>query len=357
MGSFKKLKSSDVITVPVIANKQWNFNYCPIPQSDPYVKIYNGTYITGTFSPGEEPLTSGQYDRLTYDQINQLYYHQYNTKLSTSSLASSLYYESASGQRPTSSYFNFNNNPSFISNFPTGSNATIKVLSISTNLYGERILPYSFIMTSSIYNFVDDGKGNVYDINVDSISSYVVNGYILPDYFISTEITSSTHVGNIFYSEGTIVITNPDYQSIFPLVPVANNDVYNYTRSNLGNPVTLSVSPLLNDDLRGNTLINQSIKLFGGDINFFSTGSNNTVSMSFEGLGVGTYQTFYTFQVTGSYCSPLTSNTGSIVINITDPDCEFEMIINSFTQVILAKPYSTTTEIGVTFEEYSGSLS
>ena len=330
MGSFKKLKSSDVITVPVIANKQWNFNYCPIPQNDSYVKVCNGIYKTGTFVPGEEYITEGQYDRLTYDQINQLFYHKYTNKLNTSSLASSIYYESASSQRPTSSYFNFNNDPGFINNFPTAYGSTIKVVYVSTQIYGQRILPYSFQMTSSLYNFIDDGKGNVYD--------------------------SSSHVGNIFYPEGIFVITNPLYQDIFPLPPVAFDDNYTFVRSNLGNPVTISVSPLANDDLRGNTLINQSIQLFGGDIQFFSTGSNNTVSMSFSGLGVGTYQTFYTFQVTGSYCNPLISNTGSIIINVTDPDCEFEMKIDTFSQVILATPSTSGSNIVVTFEEFTGSL-
>ena len=330
MASFKQLKSSDVITVPVVANKQWDFNYCPIPQNDPYINVYNGINLSGLFNPGGEPITNGQYDRLTYKQIDQLFYHQYSGSLSTASLASSIYYASASGQRPTASYFNFNNTPGFVNNFPTASNATIKVLSISTNLYGERILPYSFQMTSSTYNFTDDGRGNVYD--------------------------SSTHVGNIFYPEGIVVITNSDYQSIFPLPPVAYNDTIFITRSDYGNPVTISVSPLANDDLRGNTLINQSIQLFDGDISFFSTGSNNTVSMSFSGLGVGTYQTYYTFQVTGSYCSPLTSNTGSIIINVQDPDCEFEMSIESFQEILLASPSISGSNMVVTLEEYSGSI-
>jgi len=330
MGSFKKLKSSDVITVPVVANKQWNFNYCPIPQSDPYVKVCNGIYKTGTFVPGEEYITEGQYDRLTYDQINQLFYHKYTNKLNTSSLASSIYYESASSNRPTSSYFNFNNDPGFVNNFPTTYGSTIKVVYVSTQIYGQRILPYSFQMTSSLYNFIDDGKGNVYD--------------------------SSSHVGNIFYPEGIFVITNPSYQDIFPLPPVAFDETYNIIRSNYGNPVTLSISPLANDDLRGNTLVNQSIQLFGGDIQFFSTGSNNTVSMSFEGLGVGTYQTFYTFQVTGSYCNSLVSNTGSIIINVIDPDCEFELSVVQFEQILLASPLVSGSNIIVTLEEYSGSL-
>jgi hypothetical protein len=278
MGSFKQLNSSDVITVPVIANKQWNFNYCPLPVSDPYVDVYNGTYITGTFTPGSEPITNGQYDRLVYDMINQVFYHEYTVGLilSTSSLASSIYYANPSGLRASASYFSFNDDPGFISNFPTQVGQSIKVLSISPSIYGERILPYSFQMTSSTYNFTDDGKGNVYD-------------------------NLTTHVGNIFYPEGIVVLTNQDYQGIFPFTPIAYDDTITIRRSDYGNPVSISISPLANDDLRGNTLINQSIQLFGGDISYFNTGSNNTVTMSFSGVGTGVYETFYTFGVTGSY--------------------------------------------------------
>jgi hypothetical protein len=304
MGSFKKLKSADVITVPVVANKSWNFNYCPIPTDDPYVSYYNGVNSTDLFNPNGDYITNGQYDRLTYRQINQLFYHGFSGSLNTSSLASSLYYESASSSHPTASYFNFNNDPAFISNFPTGANAEIKVIQISPKAYGNRLLPYTFQMSSSQYNFYDDGKGNIYD-NFNS--------------------NPPAHVGNIFYEQGTIVITNQDFQTLFILPPVAYDDVYTIIRSDYPNPATFSFNPLLNDDLRGNTLINQSITLFGGDISFFSTGSNNTVSMSFSGLGVGTYQTFYTFLVTGSYCAPLRSGTGSITINVTDPECEFEI--------------------------------
>ncbi len=304
MGSFKKLKSSDVITVPVIANKSWNFNYCPIPYDDPYVTYYNGVNSNDIFNPGEDYKTGNQYDKLTYRQINQLFYHRFSGSLNTSSLASSLYYESASSSHPTASYFNFNNNPAFISNFPTGANAEIKVIQVSPNAYGERILPYTFQMSSSQYNFYDDGKGNVYD---------------------DLNSNPPSHVGNIFYSQGTIVITNQDFQTAFVLPPVAYDDNYTIVRSDYPNPATFSFNPLLNDDLRGNTLVSQSITLFGGDISFFTTGSNNTVSMSFSGLGVGVYQTFYTFLVTGSYCAPLRSSTGSIIINVTDPECEFEI--------------------------------
>jgi len=309
MGSFKKLKSSDVITVPVIANKTWNFNYCPIPSTDPYISVYNGTNYTSSFNPSNESITNTHYDRLTYKQINQLFYHQYSGSLNTASLASSIHYLSASSQHPSASFFNYNNDPAFISYFPTGANETIRVIQISPDAYGNKVLPYSFQMSSSNYNFYDDGKGNIYD-----------------NFSGPTPI----FVGNIFYPEGTVVITSQAYQNAFVLPAVAYDDAYSLIRSNYPNPVTFSFYPLTNDDLRGNTLVNNSIKIFGGNASFFSTGSNNSVSLSFSGLGVGIYQTFYTFLTTGSYCAPLMSSTASIIINVTDPECEFEIgIINS----------------------------
>ena len=196
MGSFKQLKSSDVITVPVIANKNWNFNYCPIPTTDPYISVYNGTNYTNSFDPGNEPITNTHYDRLTYKQINQLFYHQYSGSLNTASLASSIHYLSASSQHPSASFFNYNNDPAFISYFPTGANETIRVIQISPDAYGNRVLPYSFQMSSSQYNFYDDGKGNIFD-----------------NFSGPTPI----HVGNIFYPEGTVVITSQAYQNAFVL--------------------------------------------------------------------------------------------------------------------------------------------
>ena len=321
MGSFKQLKSSDVITVPVIANKTWNFNYCPLPYDDPYITVYNGTNYTNSFNPGNEPTTNTHYDRLTYRQINQLFYHQYSGSLNTASLASSIHYISASSQHPSASFFNFNNDPAFISYFPTGANETIRVIQISPKAYGNKVLPYSFQMSSSTYNFYDDGKGNIYDDLVNP---------------------SPTHAGNIFYSEGTVVITSQNYQNAFVLPAIAYDDTYNIVRNDYPNPLTFSFYPLVNDDLRGNILIDNSIQIFGGNANFFRTGSNNSVSLSFSGLGTGVYQTFYTFFTTGSYCAPLMSSTGSITVTVTDPECEFEI------GIIIPPPFPPSLSVSPT---------
>jgi hypothetical protein len=191
MSSFKQLSRSDVTVVANNANKQWNLDFYCFPSSSQYLTIYKGTNLTSSFSSGSDPKSQGQYERLIYAEINQLFYQSYTASLNTASLASSIYYESASQQRPTSSYFVFNDNANFTASFPSGANETIRVIAINQSVYGNKVLPGSFVLTSSAYNVKDDSYGNLRD--------------------------GSTHIGNIFYAQGLAVITNQDYQLMFPV--------------------------------------------------------------------------------------------------------------------------------------------
>lgn len=290
MGSFKKLKSSDVITTPVIANKQWNFSYCPIPTGSIYINVYNGTFITGTFDPTGEPITNGQYDRLMYAMIDQMFYHTYSGSLSTASLASSLFYESASGLRPTRSYFNFNDDPAFYKTFPTGVGESIKVIAVSPSLFGEQILPYSFQMSSSAYNFKDNGKGNVYD--------------------------GTTQVGNIFYPEGIIVITNQDYQTAIPLPPVAYNDSATYYTTDTGSK---TINILANDVSRSCAIDTGSVVLYGDNASNYTVNANGTITLNVSSSQ--NYDVYYTVNsICGNGCT-MTSNQAKVSVNIVLPPC------------------------------------
>lgn len=191
MGSFKKLKTSDVITIPYLANKQWTFNYSASVQftNDLYIKQYQGIKELGNFNPDIDQKYNNQYVSNVYDQINHLFYQDFPENLNTASLASSLYYESVSIQRPTSSYYYYDYNDKLIRNLPTSSQAEIRVLSISRKLFGNQINPGTFkISATPLYTIIDDKNGNI----IDSLHSNI-------------------HVGNIYYSLGLIIITNPDY--------------------------------------------------------------------------------------------------------------------------------------------------
>ena len=189
MSSFKKLSKSDVTVVPYGANKYWTFTRSTSPT---YSSINQGTNVSGLFSKNSDPISNGQYERLVYNTINQLFYQSITSSLNTSSLASSIYYESASQQRPTSSYFIYNDDDAFVNNFPTNIAQTIQVLAVNADVYGSKVLPNSILITGTSINISDDGFGNLY------------NTY-----------STKTHVGNIFYAQGMFVITNQSYQSLF----------------------------------------------------------------------------------------------------------------------------------------------
>ena len=219
MSSFKNLNKADITTVSYAANKRWSFTYT-FPVSGSYLNTYKGTKLTGSFNSGSDSVTNGQYDRLIYNSINHLFYQAYSgSLLNTSSLMfNTETYTSASQYRPTASYFDYNINPLLIKQFPTGAGEEIGLLSVNQEVYGSKILPHSFLLSSSIYAIVDDGYGNVYNSSgsAGTLSSYIDSGYINDGYFISGGSSSVvlTHIGNIFYAHGLAVITNPSYLSL-----------------------------------------------------------------------------------------------------------------------------------------------
>jgi hypothetical protein len=296
MASFKRLKRSDVISVPYVANKNWVYNYCSLPKNDQYITIHRGTKITGSFVPYADPITEGEYERLVYNQINHLFYQQYSSSadiLNTGSLMASLYYEGASSHRLTSSYFNYNENPGLIKFFPTGVNEGIRVLSISQDLYGQQLLPYHFELSSSEYYIKDDGIGNLIDYK-----------------------NSSTYVGNIFYSHGISVITHRDYQFMFPVPPFAGlvNAIFQDTDS------PKIIYPTARVQQRSGNLLPMSMSVSGSNASLFTVNTNGTITCNIS--SPGTYEVYYTISssLDSSTCSDkiLGSNPGKIVVSIYD---------------------------------------
>jgi hypothetical protein len=519
MASFKKLSKSDVTFVPYYANKQWNLSYCPYPTSSEYLTIYNGTNLTGSFSSDDDPITEGQYDRLVYSQINQLFYQKYTTPLNTSSLANSIYYESASQQRPTQSYFIYNDSARLVENFPTGSMEGIRVLAVNQDIYGDKVLPNHFQLSSSAYNITDDGYGNLYDgivtgsqqstnvayasdgvklyssgynidgtgtniswntsagggsyvgtfwanpvtanqtgrlnyaglwsgrsltylgtgtltfnitassnttyyfgIGCDNLASlYLDNTLIVAQSYpndtganyeywhiypvsvssgshvvkligenagipspgnpgsmgieiynnTSTQISASieasptgssipsglnviysskdhltegnfdnqyaTHVGNLFYAHGLGIITNQDYQMMFPLPPIAKNDYGSFLTTD-----TKTISASLNDYARSGTLNTSSLAFSGstsGPGYSWATGSNGTVVLTTT--TAGTYSVHYTIgaDIAGSCAVQLRSNKAKVTAIVTEPTTTTTSTTTSTTTV----PTTTTT--------------
>ena len=317
MASFKKLSTQDVFVVPYTANKNYDLNFNCVPQNGEIFTIYKGKNLTGSVDLVDGPITEGQYEALVYRNINHLYY-QYtsSSNLNTHSLIDSLYFNSAptqSGTILTGSYFDFNENPQFTSSFPTGSNDFVRVMKFNQNIYGEQIKPNCFVLsTSGSYQLVDDGFGNIYDISFTGY--YVEQGYYAPPGYIA-ELTNKVFVGNIFYSQGIVVITNPNYKCFLPTPPNAINDYFR----------VLNVQRIKKLDILANDYIDcNSIAINTGSIQTYSysgysfpnftivTGSLFINECETLGITPGNYKLKYT--VNDNTC--LTSNTASINLEL-----------------------------------------
>jgi len=206
MSSFKKLNKADITTVPYAANKQWSFTYTSSLPNDDYMVYYVGK--KEPFNTSGTTTTNGLYQSSIFDSINHLFYQAYSgSKLDTGSLMFNVdTYQSASQDRPTGSYFNYNINPNQIKNFPTSSSSQIGVLSINQNIFGSKLLPHSFNLSCpGLYNIIDDGVGNVIDT------------------------FTNDYVGNAFYAQGIVVFTNQNYINLFPTTtPPAQYDINIY---------------------------------------------------------------------------------------------------------------------------------
>lgn len=119
---------------------------------------------------------------LNYALAKQLYYQEY---LTGSLLFSASFWDPSIQSTAASGTFDDDNRY-----FPTSSNSEITLIAIPRNTFGEQIARQSLIITGSTYQLIDDGNGNIIDSK-----------------------NSNTHVGNVLYSQGIIVLTNQDYKN------------------------------------------------------------------------------------------------------------------------------------------------
>ncbi len=299
MSAFKRLNNSDVVTLPYIANKYWEFTACGSQNSG--LRFYTGKKMSGSFSPSTEFAYGGEYERLVYDNINHLYYQEYSgSLLDDSSNLLGNNYQTATEYRPSGSYYNYTPEGYMVKDFPVEYGNEIKVIGVSPLVYGTSLNPGTFEISASSYHFIDDGRGNIYD---------------------SFGSNSGSLVGNIFYKHGIVVVTHQDYQNAFPIPPSAVDDHYSFKKS-VSPKVTY---PLLNDDARNWTIITGSIELSGSYASMFSASLNGSVT--FSGSNPGTYPVYYRYKSKSpdNNCE-LYSNYATLTVNVKSPDCYFEIV-------------------------------
>lgn len=292
------INSSDRSTTPIKLRYTSSYNQCIFDEYG--ISVLNGVNgpvsITGSVSQ----------TTLNYYSVKQLYYSNF---LTGSFLSNSSSFDNFLQSTAASGTFDAD-----VRYFPTESNSQIRVLSIPRTIFGENVGRNGLIISSSAYYIMDDGNGNVLDYST----------------------SPKTHVGNVLYNQGIVVITNQNYLNVFPYYPTAVNDYATFQTTD--SPKTLNI--LANDIAGTGTLIDSSVVLFGGNASLFTNNLDGTVTLNTS--TVGTYTTYYTVQSSIADPCPLTSNQATITVNVV-PHLTTTTTTTSTTTSTTTVPTTTTT--------------
>jgi hypothetical protein len=217
MSAWKQFLASDVIVNPFVVNKGFTFRGGSGYGFSVYgVSVYGAT-VDGSFNSSdvgidrflgtnvnwfEDQSTTGtlttQYQALIYNSVKQLYYSNFLSSSTGDNVAQPVLFLGSNpsgdvliGGVESPLYDNFLQSTLLPNRYwPTGSGDQIAVVSIPSKLYGEYIVPNSFVLEYPTLNstIMDDGQGN---LNISS-SAGGFDGYI----------------GNIIYTHGLAILTD-----------------------------------------------------------------------------------------------------------------------------------------------------
>ena len=202
MSAWKQFLASDIIVNPFVVNKGFTFPSSQFATGsdgqlvgiDRFIGInvnwFDNKSTTGTLST--------EYQSLIYNSAKQLYYSNFLSSSTGDNVAQPVLFPGSNpsgdvliGSVESPLYDNFLQSTLTASRYwPTGSGDQIAVISVPSKLYGEYIVPNSFVLEYPTLNstITDDGQGNL------NISSSVggFDGYI----------------GNIIYTHGLAILTD-----------------------------------------------------------------------------------------------------------------------------------------------------
>jgi len=374
--AYKTLKGSDISISPYVANKQYTYPSSELTSSG--ITVYTGEYIpqyiiSGTvynpFDPINDIKNNGYYRRLIFDSILKLYYQNW-----VSGSESGVFYGSSSydnydqttiasgtlGGYPVTKFLNLLTGSGGAygidvydsSSYAVLENTKIRVLSIPRDIYGNGVEPGSFVISSSTYYITDDGQGNLWDYTTSG-SIYNKDPYN-GAYYAGGEETK-VYVGNIVYSPGFAIITNPEYLCFYPSEPVAVND--NYIISNVSSSKVL---PILDNDFDDCNLLDDStvvtyplsgytfpsFSIIGGEIHITDCGLNNLQ------VTPGDYKILYSVNSTAG----VTSNLATCSLTLTSGEFTSSLIAYTSGCFGTVTSQSATFSVDLGIPPYSYSL-
>jgi hypothetical protein len=360
--SYKTLSSNDISLTSYIANKQWRITNDTLSQNG--ITIYIGENLpinrTNPFDPINDSETSNEeYRRLIYASIKNLYYQNYtsgsltgqffhsssffnyeqSTLTSGSMLAANrniptITGSSAIGNNPTlfeTALYDISSSLYDETTFDPDQGSKIIVISVDQNIFGSGLTPKSISISGSTYNIQDDGEGNLLD----------------------TLATSSLYVGNVFYSQGLIVLTDQDYLCIFGAPPTSVNDYFSYQNTEYASQ-TLDI--LANDFADCGNIDPSSVQLMSIPGYSFPnyTANNSIITITPDQTSVipGSYKLNYTIDTYDG----ISSNTSSVNLEITALPLQITNLISSSVCFGLTASSPVTFSINYGVPPYSYSL-
>jgi hypothetical protein len=188
MSVFKPFITSDVIVSPFEVNKSFTFQGNELTGSNVEIDRFIGRNVTeslwvsGSYPTGQINI---QDQILVYRSIRELYYSNYLSGSNGSPAGTASFNNDGTITGPiyTPSYYNYLSTTLLVNRYiPTGSNETIGVISIPSNLWGEYLKPGSVTISNGIITLQDDGNGNM--------------------------LYNSQKYGDVIYEHGVIIITS-----------------------------------------------------------------------------------------------------------------------------------------------------
>jgi hypothetical protein len=188
MSVFKSFITSDVIVSPFEVNKSFTFIGNELTASNVEIDRYIGQNITSSiWVSGSYP--TGQINTqdkiLVYRSIRELYYSNYLSGSDGSPAATASFNVDGTitGAAYTPNYYNYLSSTLPADRYiPTGSNETIGVISIPSNLFGEYLKPGTVSISDGTMTLLDDGNGNM--------------------------VYNSLKYGDVIYEHGMIILTS-----------------------------------------------------------------------------------------------------------------------------------------------------
>lgn len=293
MSAWKQFLASDIIVNPFVVNKGFTFKGGSGYGFSVYgVSVYGAT-VDGGFNSSdvgidrflgknvnwfEDQSTTGtlttQYQALIYNSVKQLYYSNFLSSSTGDNVAQPVLFPGSDtsgdvliGSVESPLYDNFLQSTLTTSRYwPTGSGDQIAVISIPSKLYGEYIVPNSFVLEYPTLNstITDDGQGNLnISSSVGGFDGYIGNiiythglailtdstlpdtlGYTLDDYVTDIDVTCSFSSSmTIYETQYKCTIRESEFNfSLNPsLISGSDGSVYSFVTSSYFSPYVTTV--------------------------------------------------------------------------------------------------------------------